>query len=94
MKRLGLAVLGEEQSVFDGRIRGEGLRARRQREGQNGNDEAGDVHGGFKRCGGLGPDLTNRPPSWAGNADAEGIETPGQPTETSGRPLGQPRSQR
>ena len=38
--------------------------------------------GGFKRCGGLGPDLTNGPPSWAGIAEAEGIETPGQPTET------------
>ena len=42
-----LAVLGEEQSVFDGRVRGEGLRARRQREGQNGDDKAGKVHGGI-----------------------------------------------
>ena len=42
-----LAVLGEEQSVFDGRVRGEGLRARRQREGQDGDDEAGKVHGGI-----------------------------------------------
>ncbi len=42
-----LAVLGEEQSVFDGRVRSEGLRARRQREGQNGDDEAVEVHGGI-----------------------------------------------
>ena len=43
-----LAVLGEEQSVFDGRVSREGVRARRQREGQDGDDESGEVHGRFE----------------------------------------------
>jgi hypothetical protein len=34
--------------VFDGRVSRDGWPARRQREGQDGDDESGDVHGGFE----------------------------------------------
>jgi len=43
-----LAVLGEEQSVFDGRVSRDGWPVGRQRKGQDGDDESGDVHGGFE----------------------------------------------